>query len=282
MLISFEHFLTKAYLEEALPEARIDQLDDEDLLMRHWVNDCIKNRKCRENYPAICPTRLLDVDQYWNTGDVVLVEVDMTPEKRIPYATLSHCWGSSRSRGPLTTVTADLASRKELIRFNELPPTFQDAVKTTRKLQIRYLWIDSLCIIHDTKTDWEKEAPRMGEIYAGSVCTLCALASEDSYGGFFRETERKIEFDFRFDLSVGSKRIRIFAAEPNEWGLYGPVMERAWTLQERELSNRILHFSTHGLFWECKTLRATEDVPWLQVSKSRIVLRTILDVSKTR
>lgn len=249
--------------------------------MRHWVNDCIENHeKCRENYPVVCPTRLLDLDQYSNTGDVVLVEVDKTPEKRIPYATLSHCWGSSRSRGPLTTVTANLASRKELIRFNELPPTFQDAVKSTRKLRIRYLWIDSLCIIQDSKNDWEKEAARMGEIYAGSVCTLCALASEDSYGGFFRATERKMKSDFRFDLSIGSKRIRIFAAEPNDWGLWGPVMKRAWTLQERELSNRILYFSNYELFWECKTLRATEDVPWLQVSISQVFLGTILDVSK--
>lgn len=111
----------------------------------------------------------------------------------------------------------------------------------------------------------------MAIVYARSVCTLSALGSEDSNGGFFRVAEKKRDFVFRYDLSLGSQRIRVFPCEPNDWGLAGPLMKRAWTLQERELSNRILYFSRNQLPWECKTLRASADLPWLQVSKFRSV-----------
>lgn len=115
--------------------------------MRHWINDCIENHgRCHENYPTFCPIRLLDLVRFWSSGDIVLVEREEDPDEYIPYTTLSHCWGAPTS-GPLTTTLANLASRKERIRFDDLPLTFQDAVITTRKLKIPYLWIDSLCII---------------------------------------------------------------------------------------------------------------------------------------
>ena len=248
--------------------------------MRHWVNDCDENHgRCHENYPAYCPTRLLDLVRFWSSGDVVLVEGVEPPEGSIPYTTLSHCWGTPQSR-PLITTLENLASRKERIHFDELPLTFQDAVTTTRKLKIPYLWIDSLCIIQDSPTDWAQEAGRMALVYAGSVCTLSALASHNSHGGFFRVTEKKTDFVFRYDLTLGPQRIRVFPCEPNDWVLHGPLMERAWTLQERELSNRIVYFSRDELLWECKTLRASADLPWLEVSKIRSSLSLISWVSR--
>ena len=235
--------------------------------MRHWINDCVENHGlCRGGYPAPCPTRLLDLVRFWSSGDIVLVELGRDPDEHVPYTALSHCWGTHPTSGPLTTTLSNCASRKERIRFDELPLTFQDAVTTTRKLKIPYLWIDSLCIIQDSPSDWEKEAARMAIVYAGSVCTLSALGSKDSNGGFFRVAEKKRDFVFRYDLSLGSQRIRVFPCEPNSWGLSGPLMRRAWTLQERALSNRILHFSRNELLWECKTLSASADLPWLAVS----------------
>ena len=240
--------------------------------MRHWIDDCVANHGiCHENYPAHCPTRLLDLVQLWSSGDVVLVERVEKSDGYIPYTALSHCWGST-THGPVTTTLANLERRKQRIRFADLPLTFQDALTTTRKLKIPYLWIDSLCIIQDSPDDWEKEAAKMSAVYAGSVCTLSALGSPDSNGGFYRQTEKHTDFVYRHDLEMGSQRVRVFACEPNDWGLNGPLMDRAWTLQERELSNRLLHFSRNDLFWECKTLRATADLPWLQVCRTTDIL----------
>lgn len=237
--------------------------------MRHWIDDCVENHEeCQKNHPALCPIRLLDLIRFRSSGDIVLVELDEDPSERIPYTTLSHCWGTPTS-GPFTTTLANLASRKECISFDDFPLTFQDAVTTTRKLNIAYLWIDSLCIIQDSPNDWAKEAARMAIVYAGSICTLSALGSEDSNGGFFRVAEKETNGVLRYDLSIGTQRIRVFPHEPKTWDLAGPLMDRAWTLQERALSRRILHFSRDALLWECKTLRASADVPWLQVSKSQ-------------
>ncbi|PMD38524.1 hypothetical protein L207DRAFT_430794, partial [Hyaloscypha variabilis F] len=38
-----------------------------------------------------------------------------------------------------------------------LSETFRVAIIVTRKLGIRYLWIDSLCIFQDFADDWQKE-----------------------------------------------------------------------------------------------------------------------------
>ena len=237
--------------------------------MRHWINDCIENhRSCNENHHAHCPTRLLDLVRFWSSDDIVLTEREEDPDEHIPYTTLSHCWGAPPSK-PLTTNLADIASRKSRIPFNELPLTFGDAVTTTRKLNIPYLWIDSLCIIQDSLSDWEKESGRMAMVYAGSVCTLSVLGSKDSNGGFFRGPGERSDCVFRHGLTFASQCIRVFPSEPNSWVLDGLLMDRAWTLQERELSKRILHFSRDELLWECGTLRASADLPWLQVSKPR-------------
>ncbi|KAH7370060.1 hypothetical protein BKA65DRAFT_386907, partial [Rhexocercosporidium sp. MPI-PUGE-AT-0058] len=42
-----------------------------------------------------------------------------------------------------------------------LPATFRDAVVITRLLGVKYLWIDSLCIIQDQLSDWEHESAKM-------------------------------------------------------------------------------------------------------------------------
>ena len=248
--------------------------------MSHWVNDCLENHgRCYENYPDYCPTRLLDVFRFGSSRDIVFVEGVEHPSGSIAYTTLSHCWGILPSR-PWITNLDNLASWKERIRFDELPLTFQDAVTTTRKLGIPYLWIDSLCIRQDSPSDWAQEAGRMALVYAGYFCTLSALSARNSHGGFFRVAEKKRDFVFRCDLTLGSQRIRVFPCEPNHWGLHGPLMERAWTLQERELSNRIVYFSRDELLWECKTLRASADLPWLEVSKIRSFLSPMPWISR--
>jgi hypothetical protein len=41
---------------------------------------------------------------------------------------------------------------------NPKPKNFIDAVAITKRLGLRYLWIDSVCIIQDDKDDWQKES----------------------------------------------------------------------------------------------------------------------------
>jgi hypothetical protein len=41
-----------------------------------------------------------------------------------------------------------------------------------------------------------------------------------------------------------------------------PLNQRRWVLQERQLSQRALHYTKSKLLWECRSLRACDDIPW--------------------
>lgn len=98
-------------------------------------------------------------------------------DEKASYVTLSHCWGPLPRR-TATTSKANLAERRESIGLDELPLTYRDAVEITRSLGIRYLWIDSLCIIQDQPDDWKTEVTLMGQVYAQSICTLIASSAD--------------------------------------------------------------------------------------------------------
>ncbi len=69
------------------------------------------------------------------------------------YMTLSHCWGNNPILALLEeNVTTFLHVG---ITFDALSKTFQDAINVTRALGISYIWIDSLCIIQDSREDWQ-------------------------------------------------------------------------------------------------------------------------------
>lgn len=98
--------------------------------------------------------------------------------------TLSHCWGRTQF---ITTTRDTLKQRIAGIALTDLSKTFKDAVSLTRKLGIRYLWIDSLCIIQKDKEDWEREAGKMGAVYSQSFLNIAATSSAEGSGGLFKE-----------------------------------------------------------------------------------------------
>ncbi|KHE79613.1 HET-domain-containing protein [Neurospora crassa] len=203
------------------------------------------------------------------------------------YMTLSHCWGPPEKR-PIITIRANLSVRMERISFAELPKTFQDAVVLTRKLGQQYLWIDSLCIIQDDETDWAREASTMAEIYTQSYCTLAALSSADSTAGLRKKTQTDQSMLIDFSAKDGHNEpfnVRLISS-PKVWnsdydgwwvseptGTGGettsPLRYRAWALQEKELSTRVIHFGYCQLLWECCELQATAQLPWYHVVRKR-------------
>ena len=81
---------------------------------------------------------------------------------------------------------ASLSDMSKRIDLAKLSQTYQDAIAITRLLGLRYLWIDSLCIIQDCMVDWQTEAAKMGSIFKFSFCTIAASwASSNSEGCFF-------------------------------------------------------------------------------------------------
>jgi hypothetical protein len=97
--------------------------------------------------PRKLPKRLIHIPPGDNQLDNIrLILTDQTVPDQTTYLTLTHCWGGT---APLTTTRQNLCDMLQIVPFQYLPKTFQDAIRTTKRLGFEYLWIDSLCILQD-------------------------------------------------------------------------------------------------------------------------------------
>jgi len=169
--------------------------------------------------------------------------------------TLSHCWGTHQ---PVTTTTSNLEERLLSIGLDDLPLTFRHAILLTQRLNIKYIWIDSLCILQDDSEDWLREAPNMGNIYANSYCTISATFAKDATHGLFSQTKNGLSVL----LHDRTEKIKFWATDPHDFSTdvdAGNLNTRAWVLQERVLSPRNIHFTEERIYWECSTHIESED-----------------------
>jgi hypothetical protein len=139
------------------------------------------------------PTRVLDVGVQGE--DIFLLD---SRESVRGYTILKHCWAPLKPRQP--------PSRLCLYTNLEFPTrssTFKVAVRITRILGIKYLWIDCLCIVQRCMQDWEKESGKMHEYYRNAYVTIAAIDSKDSFGGILLPREGRIA-----TLSTGNTFVR--------------------------------------------------------------------------
>lgn len=169
------------------------------------------------------------------------------------YIALSHRWGG---KNPIKTERGNLNQRTEGFPYTDLPPLFRDAVDTALALDTNYIWIDSLCIVQDDPEDWRAEAAKMADVYMNAYLTIAASAVPNSDSSFLcgRETTPKVVKLPQNDDTVGDWSLyveeqysRSFRKDADE----APLNKRAWVLQERILSPRILHFTRTQVYWEC-------------------------------
>jgi len=121
-------------------------IDDEEVYdkVTNWIDECQKlHSRCPQG-PSLPPRRLLDIDSSKHEAGVLRLVDDL--RELVKYVAISHCWGTGQH---FTTTRENLQERKAGIKYDDLPQTFQDAVIVTKELGLRYLWIDSLCIIQD-------------------------------------------------------------------------------------------------------------------------------------
>ncbi|KAH8645875.1 heterokaryon incompatibility protein-domain-containing protein, partial [Tricladium varicosporioides] len=172
---------------------------------------------------------------------------------------LTYCWGNAKIT---KTTTRNISEYKQEIKFGSLSKVFQDAIIVTRKLGFRYIWIDALCIIQDSKDDWEKEAALMTEVYSNAAITLSAAVSVSGCEGLFspRRPLNSARLMFKGTNGAPDGFCSFTAVSAKTFGddvLKGALSVRGWTLQERLLSRRIIHFGRDQLHWECqKTIRS--------------------------
>jgi hypothetical protein len=157
----------------------------------------------------------------------------------------------------LTTTHCNLKQHKRRIPVSEPPKTFREVIDLTRQLGIRFLWIDSICTIQDSKEDWARESKMMGAIYERSYVTIAASSAIDGdfrlFPGDGLDTPSKY-LEFPCDIaspefgSVYLSHSTTDTMDPGTRLKQGPLNQRGWIFQERALSRRILHFLTSQMY----------------------------------
>jgi hypothetical protein len=134
---------------------------------------------CNEHQDETLPARLIDIGFLpENEGPIAATLVTLSTFdkelKDIHYLALSHCWGTTSDGYTSVPKTnkENISSRLKGIPWSSLSKTFQDALHITRALGMRYIWIDSLCIIQDDEEDFQKECSKMGQVYSNAICTI--------------------------------------------------------------------------------------------------------------
>lgn len=225
----------------------------------NWLKECISSHTaCSERHQKTIPSRLIDLGDYTDSQGVRLIETSKLSDPNIEYATLSHCWGRVERT---TTQKCNFDSMRQGIKISELSPTFSDAVKVAQSLKIRYIWIDSICIIQDSIEDWTRESAKMAGIFANSFLTIACPSSTNSQEGFLSPRLHGryfVQLDEPLSHLYMRKSLQGFQEEIRN----SPLDRRAWVFQEMQLSRRVLFYTKDQMFWECRQWCAQEDADY--------------------
>ena len=205
--------------------------------------------KCHEEHPAWqnsetpLPTRAVYIGS--SNSEVRLVEAKGTTAK---YVTLSHCWGGEQ---PTKTTIYNLAALTDCLDFETLPIVFQQTILLARKLGVDYVWIDSLCIIQDSVSDWELESAQMCDYYENAYLTISTATSPSPNIPFLATRDTKwtpIEVQLATKQGNETLMAQRVAITPEE---QGKLFTRGWAWQESAMSSQMVYFTPSELIWEC-------------------------------
>jgi hypothetical protein len=215
--------------------------------VKKWLQECSSHENCRIAGPTQLPSRVIEVSPENDPSTPRLLESSAIIDY---YVALSYCWGSNQTG---LTTESNLKARLERLNMDTLSRTIQDAVLVTRKIGVKYLWADAICIIQDSQEDKNVELAKMCNIYQDALVTIVAAKAANANQGFLEdrippEPSTKIPFwgpDRKLDTAF--VRLEGWYDDGNE-----PINSRAWTLQERLLSPRLLIYASHTLQYQCE------------------------------
>ncbi|KAI1416602.1 heterokaryon incompatibility protein-domain-containing protein [Hypoxylon sp. FL1857] len=211
------------------------------------LQNCERNHQLCQQVSGYLPTRLIEIRE---ENEKLHFHLALTPDRGARYVSLSHRWGIDM---PLKLTSQNLHSFEVEIPQEGIPRKYIDATIIALRLEIKYIWIDSLCIIQDSD-DWGLESGKMDSVYQHAYCNLAATSAINSSEGLFYR---------RSSLQVCAHKIHMPESEkPTTVIVYGddsildgldkePLNRRGWVLQERLLSNRNISFGRQLVYFEC-------------------------------
>ena len=251
-------------------------------LAKQWLEECgaHKHSKSEEHAHADGDDalfqdpgfRLIDVEE-----ECLVQETD-----RCDYIALSYVWGAiatilQKSDDPDEKPVL-LATKDNLERLSEsgglsakkveeaeearIPNTVRDAMEFTRELGMKYLWVDTLCIVQDDPEDKGRLIGAMDDVYASATATLIAASGTSADAGLRGVSDRAptpiTPVKIPLPSYQGNLNLSICLPTLSQLVRGARWHTRGWTFQEQALSPRCLYFTPTELFFNCSELQCRE------------------------
>lgn len=146
-------------------------------VIRTWLRDCetTHGEECQASlvHPDLLGKpkgvfRVIDVE------NMCIVETAQSSR----YFALSYLWGKNFSQLFTTSKNLSRLSQPGALEKEKLPRTIKDTIKLTRLLGERYLWTDSLALLHDDGFQYHDDW-----VYARAALTVVAGSGKDANAG---------------------------------------------------------------------------------------------------
>ncbi|KAM0263417.1 hypothetical protein ACHAQJ_001273 [Trichoderma viride] len=206
--------------------------------IRQWLAQCEKDTSHSKCQPSAIQWSTFAGVQL-RVIDTVRRCIIVAPEK-CQYMALSYVLGAVDQPTLTVDILDKLAEEGGLaIIWPKMSQTVRDAIIFCESLGERYLWIDALCIIHDSPRDMRLSIPRKRQIYAAAKCTLSATSTSTARDGL----STNLTADTLTFPTIDALYRHI---ETSPWSRH------AWCYQEKVLSHRIIFFTSYGIYIQCQ------------------------------
>ena len=93
----------------------------------------------------------------------------------------------------------------------ELPALIRDAAKVTRNIGLRYLCVDSMCILQDDENEKIEQIALMHKIFRGSAITIVSAIANNTTEGFLhpRHEYSSVRVKVRWEDNVWNEMVLV-------------------------------------------------------------------------
>lgn len=179
------------------------------------------------------------------------------------YVALSYVWGDTKTTKRLEHVMENSSKLQEpnSLRNMDVPRTIHESMVLVKKIGLRYLWVDALCIIQNDIQMSHLQISKMDQIYAKACLTIIAASGDNAQAGLPGVHPRTQEKRQRICQLPGCDIATLICdGFPVSSIANSTWASRAWTMQEMLLSRRCLIFTEDQVYWVCREFTYLEEI----------------------